>query len=227
MAVSQGRAIFENIRKFIVYLLSGNAGEILIVTLALLAGSPLPLLPLQILYLNMIGDVFPALALGVGPGDAIHMHRPPRPAKEPLLTRAHWIEILVYGLLIAATVLGAFALALTYLDMGVSRAVTVSFLTLAFARLWHVFNMREQGSRFFRNDVTGNPFVWGALVLGAALLVAATYLPGLSAVLRMVPPGPGGWLLIAVMSLLPWGVVQPIKSARRHRGGSRANTTGA
>ena len=214
MAIQQGPAIFDNIRKFILFLLSGNVGEIMIVALALLAGAPLPILPLQILYLNMIGDVFPALALGVGKGDVSKMRRPPRDSKEPILTRSHWVAIGGYGLLIAFSVLVAFRIALSTLGMETDRAVTVSFLTLAFARLWHVFNMRDGGSQLLKNDVTRNPFVWWALGLCSALLLAALYLPGISTALHMVAPGTKGWALIFGMSLVPLLIGQSVKQFR-------------
>jgi Ca2+-transporting ATPase len=102
-AVAQGRAIFNNIRKFTIYLLSGNVGEIILVSIASLLNAPLPLLPLQILYINLVNDAFPALALGVGEGEPALMKRPPRPAKEPILARRHWLAIAGYGLVIAAT----------------------------------------------------------------------------------------------------------------------------
>jgi Ca2+-transporting ATPase len=217
VAIEQGRAIFDNIRKFILYLLSGNVSEIMIVAFALLVGAPLPILPLQILYLNMLSDVFPALALGVGKGDSSKMERPPRDSKEPILTDQHWLAIGGYGALITLAVLGAFALAFTWLHGETKEAVTVSFLTLAFARLWHVFNMRDRGSPLVRNDVTRNPFVWGALALCTGLLLAAVYVPGLSLVLEMAQPDPRGWGLILGMSLIPWGVGQVIKSTTSPR----------
>jgi P-type Ca2+ transporter type 2C len=214
VAVEQGRAIFDNIRKFILYLLSGNVAEIMIVGVAILAGAPLPILPLQILYLNMLGDVFPALALGLGKGDPSKMKLPPREPNEPILTRGHWFAIGGYGILICGMVLAAFALAFVWLEAEESRAVTVSFLTLAFARLWHTFNMRDPGTALFRNEVTRNPFVWAALALCAGLLAVAVYLPGLSLVLSLEHPGAKGWLLILGMSLLPWAVGQALKSVR-------------
>jgi Ca2+-transporting ATPase len=166
-------------------------------------GAPLPILPLQILYLNMIGDVFPALALGVGGGDISKIKEPPRSPTEAILTGRHWWAIGGYGLLIAGPVLGAFSLSLVWLDMTSRQAVTISFLTLAFARLWHVFNMRDRGSGMLVNEVTRNPFVWGALLLCTALLLAAVYVPGLSLVLDLVHPGKTGWTIIAGMSLVP------------------------
>ena len=202
-AIAQGRAIFNNIRKFTLYLLSGNVGEIIAVAIASLVGAPLPLLPLQILFLNAVNDVFPALALGVGEGNPVVMAHPPRDSQEPILTRRYWITIGVYGLIIAAAVLGVFAVSLQVLALKLDQAVTISFLTLAFARLWHVFNMRESGSDLLRNEITVNPYIWGALVICTGLLLAATYAPVLSTVLQLVDPGLQGWGLILGASLVP------------------------
>lgn len=94
------------------------------------------------------------------------------------------------------------------------EAVTVSFLTLAFAQLWHVYNMRAPGSAFLRNDVTENPFVWGAIALCTAPLLAAVHLPGLSDVLRTASPGPRGWAVVISMSLMPWAAGQVLKEVR-------------
>lgn len=213
-AIRQGRVIFGNIRKFVRYLISCNVSEIMAVTFASAANAPLPILPLQILFLNLVTDVFPALALGVGEGDAQVMSRPSRDAREPLLARHHWLGIGGYSLIITVSVLGAFALALVWLKMDQHGAVTVSFLTLAFAQLWHVFNMRDRGSGFFVNDITRNPFIWAALALCTGLLLAAVYLPGLSDVLKLAHPGIRGWTLVAVMSLIPWVVGQIVNSVR-------------
>jgi Ca2+-transporting ATPase len=217
VAIEQGRIIFKNIRKFIVYLLSGNASEIMIVLVASLFNAPLPLLPLQILLLNVISDVFPALALGLGGQGADVMKDPPRDPREPILTRAHWSAVFGYGLLIAVPVLAAFALSLAWLKMDMTASVTVSFLTLAFARLWHIFNMRDRRTRFLKNEVVTNKFVWAALVLCTALLLAAVYLPGTSDVLTLTSPGLREWSLIIIFSLVPFVFGQLLKSIRdRH-----------
>jgi Ca2+-transporting ATPase len=219
-AVEQGRIIFGNIRKFVLYLLSCNVSEVMVVSLASLVNAPLPILPLQILFLNLVTDVFPALALGVGEGDPAVMMRRPRSPKESILTNRHWLVIVGYGLTITFAVLGALALALTWFGMEKRQAVTVSFLTLAFAQLWHVFNMRDTGSGFIRNDITSNLYVWGALALCSGLLLLAVYLPGLSQVLQVTSPGRKGWLLILVMSAIPWLIGQLLKRTRV-RGGAK------
>jgi Ca2+-transporting ATPase len=202
-AVEQGRAIFDNIRKFTIYLLSGNVGEILAVGIMAFLNAPLPLLPLQILYINFVNDAFPALALGVGEGSPKIMDRPPRNAQESVLTRRHWIEILGYGGVIMGVILGAFIWGWQGLGMSETEAITVSFMTLGFTRLWHVFNMRNRGSGLFRNEITQNPYVWGALILCSGLLLLAVYLPGLSTVLETAQPSLEGWLLIIGMSFVP------------------------
>lgn len=208
VAVAQGRIIFNNIRKFVFYLLSCNISEILAVSFASITNAPLPILPLQILFLNLVTDVFPALALGMGKGDPKVMKQPPRNPQEPILTRHHWFAIGGYGCMIALTVLGAFALALFWLEMAEKRAVTISFLTLAFAQLWHVFNMRDAGSPFFSNDITRNPFVWGALIICMGLLFTAVYLPGLATVLHIDPLDSSNWLIVVSMSAIPWAAGQ-------------------
>ncbi|MGD8623920.1 MAG: cation-transporting P-type ATPase [Anaerolineae bacterium] len=202
-AVEQGRVIWGNIRRFVLYLLSCNMSEIAVVSLASLVNAPLPIQPLQILYLNLVTDVFPALALGVGEGEEAMMQRPPRDPQEPILRRDHWLTMGGYSLLITFAVLGIFALALTWLGMDNDQAVTVSFLTLAFAQLWHVFNMRQRNSSLLDNEIVNNPWIWGALALCTLLLLLAVYLPGLNTLLKVTDPGLAGWLAVAGASLLP------------------------
>ncbi len=213
-AIRQGRTIFDNIRRFIVYLLSGNLGEIMAVSAAAAVGTPLPLLPLQILYINFVNDVLPCLALGMGRSEETVMRRPPRKRSESLVTRAGWFAVFGYGFIIAASALGAMAVASLGLGLSTEAAVTVSFLTFGFARLWHVFNMRSTGSDMWNNPITGNPFVWLSIVAGLGLLVAAVYLPILSGVLGTANPGLRGWATVLAFSLLPLIIVQPMKRAR-------------
>ena len=210
-AIEQGRAIFDNIRKFVLYLLSCNISEIMTVGLASLFSIPLPILPLQILFLNLVTDVFPALALGVGEGDDEAMQRPPRDPSEAIVTRRHWMIIGGYGALITAAVLASLSIALWGLDMERQEAVTISFLTLAFAQLWHVFNMRDAHSGFLRNEITRNLYVWGALALCVVLLLFAVYLPVVASVLSITPPSLAGWALVLGLSLVPLVVGQMLK----------------
>lgn len=214
-AVEQGRAIFTNIRAFTIYLLSGNTGEILAVGITAISGFPIPLLPLQILYINAVNDTFPALALGMGKGAQNLMNRPPRDPEESILTIQSWITIVIYGLIIGATILTAYFLAEQKLGFTHDQANTVSFISLGFARLWHVFNMRQNDSGIFLNEITRNRFLWGTLFLGSLLLFIAVYLPGLSDALGTHDPGLSGWILILITSLIPLVTGQIYKLSRK------------
>lgn len=211
-AIEHGRSIFNNIRKFVIYLISGNLGEIMIITLASIFGLPLPLLPLQILYLNAINDAFPALALGMGGVEPDIMRRPPRDPEESILTRFHWRITGFYGVIIAVAVFGGFLLALLYFNYPERTAVTISFATLALGRLWHVYNMRDDDAGFFNNQIVKNSYVTGALVLSTALILMAVYTPGLNDILEVTPPDTKGWYLILGMSLVPLLVGQAVKA---------------
>ena len=213
-AVREGRTIFENIRRFVVYLLPCHVSEITAVTVAALAGAPLPLRPLQILYLNIVTDVFPALALGVGRGDGDVTRRSPRAKSEAVLTGRHWAGVGIMGGLMGLGVLVSLFVALRFMGFPEQRAVTIAFLTQGFGTLWHVTNVRERGSRFLSNDVTHNPFVWGALALCAGLLLATLHVPLLQRVLGLSDPGRMGWLMILGISLAPWVGIQLYKSLR-------------
>jgi len=212
-AIAQGRTIYQNIRKFVIYLFSCNISEILIVSLTTVASAPLPLLPLQILFLNLVTDVFPALALGVGKGSPAVMACKPRPAGEPLLTRQHWWLISTYGVLMSLSVLGSMLIAVYGLGFSYDRAVTVSFCTLALAQLWHVFNMRDQRRSWRRNEISANGWVWAAIALCLLLVLGAVYLPGINSLLNLADPGPAGWSLIAGMSLVPLLLGSPARIA--------------
>lgn len=222
-AVREGRIIFANIRKSVIFMLCTNIAEVLVVTLASLAQLPIPLHPLQILYLNVLTDVFPALALGVGRGSADVMKRPPRRAEEPVLTRHHWRSIAGWSVIIGTLVLGALSIALYYLGFEEQRAVTVSFLTLALAKLWFVLNLRDKGTSVWRNDVVSNRWMAGAWVLCVMLLLAAVYWGPLAFFLRTIPPGIEGWAVIVSLSIIPaaLGVFLPgirFYSAQKEKG---------
>jgi Ca2+-transporting ATPase len=202
-AVREGRVIFANIRRFVVYLLSCNLAEVLVVGLAMISALPLPLLPLQILFLNLVTDVFPAFALAMGEGEQDVLKRPPRDPRESILAHAQWSVILFYSFVLTAATFGALALARLWLGLDERAAVTVSFLTLAFAQLWHVFNMRDPEASFFRNEVTRNPWVWAALAFCTALLLTASYVPGLAHLLHLERPDIEMWAIVLGMSLVP------------------------
>ncbi len=198
-AIAQGRVIFENIRKFVIYLMSCNLSELLTIALASFSGAPLPLLPLQILYLNLVTDVFPAFALGAGEGDPGIMKKGPRPTDEPLLATRHWLDLVLGATFITAATLIAFALSLTVYELTAAEAVTCAFLTLALAQLWHVFNMRSRGSHWLHNEITRNRYIWSAIGLCLFLVVAPVYFGPMADLLGLTPPP--AYALTAAVSL--------------------------
>ncbi|NNE51734.1 MAG: cation-transporting P-type ATPase [Sulfitobacter sp.] len=202
-AMWQGRVIFGNIRRFVIYLMSCNFSEILIVGLAIVAGLPAPLIPLQILFLNIVTDVFPAFALGLGEGDRSIMDRPPRDPEEPIVGHPQWADIVAFGLMITVATLGAFWIALDRLALSPTDAAAVAFLTLALAQLWHVFNLRARGENPFVNSVTRNAYVYGALAVSLVLLMAAFQVPALSDVMELNPLTGEQLGLATAASLLP------------------------
>ncbi len=214
-AIREGRVIFGNLRRFLVYLLSCNISEVLVVALAVLTGLPLPLLPLQILFLNLVTDVFPAFALATGEGEEDVLLKPPRDPAEPLLGRPQWAFIAAYGALITGATLASLLIGRTELGLEGEALVSVSFLTLAFAQLWHVFAMRGTGSRLLRNAVTRNLYVWLAVGFCAGLLLLATYVPPLARALHIAAPDRWGWLLILSCSIAPLILGQGITALAR------------
>ena len=216
-AMRQGREIYDNIRRFVIYLMSCNVSEVLVVGFAVGAGLPMPLLPLQILFLNLVTDVFPAFALGFGRGDEGIMQRAPRNPAEAILNRAQWHWIGLLGGFITLATLGAFAIALFVMDLAPPEAVTVAFLTLALAQLWNVFNMRAPSSRVFINEITTNGHIWTALTLCSGLITLAVALPAASDVLGLPNPGAGGLGLAIGMSLVPLVLRQILISLRQSR----------
>ncbi|MFZ0095362.1 MAG: cation-translocating P-type ATPase C-terminal domain-containing protein, partial [Pseudolabrys sp.] len=158
----------------------------------------------------LVTDVFPAFALAMGGGERDVLKRPPRNPKEPILGRPQWIIIVLQSIALTAGVFGALALTRLALDLDSRSVVTATFLTLAFAQLWHVFNMRHPRSGFLRNEVTSNPWLLGSLVLCTALLVLPPYIPPVAHVLDLSPPTFAMWVMIFVMSLAPLIVTQAV-----------------
>ncbi|WP_249150898.1 cation-translocating P-type ATPase [Bradyrhizobium japonicum] len=201
-AVREGRTIFGNIRRFAAYLLSCNLAEVLVVGIAITAALPLPILPLQILYLNLVTDVFPAFALAMGEGERDILNRPPRHPREPILGRRQWTTIVLQSLALAGGAFTALGLALSA-GWTADAVVTTTFLTIAFAQLWHVFDMRSRHSRVVANEITRNPWIWAAVGLCSALLAVPPYWPLAAEVLHVAPPTVTMWAIIVGCSLAP------------------------
>jgi magnesium-transporting ATPase (P-type) len=201
-AVEEGRSIYDNIRKFISYLLASNVGEILVMFLAMLAGLPLPLVPIQILWVNLVTDGLPAMALGVDPAEEDTMRRPPRDSRESIFARGVGWKILTRGLLIGLFTLGAFWVTYWETPDDLTRAQTVAFSTLVMAQLIYVFDCRSSVSIFHRNPLENRSLVL-AVVSSVLLLLGVIYYTPLQPIFHTEAIGLREWLLVLVASSLP------------------------
>jgi P-type Ca2+ transporter type 2C len=219
-AVEEGRAIFANIRKFLRYLLSSNIGEIMTMFFGVLladviglkaeggSGVVLPLLATHILWINLVTDGAPALALGVDPADAGVMHDPPRPRREGVITRSMWAGIVFVGVTMAVGTLLVLDASLPgglLAGAGTMRyAQTMAFTTLVFFSLFTVFNARSDERSAFA-ELFSNPWLWGAVLLALVLQVAVIYVPFLQQAFATVSLSFGDWLrCAAVASSVLW-----------------------
>ena len=211
IAVEEGRIIYENIRKFVLYLFSCNLAEVLVLLGAGVFGLPLPLLPLQILWLNMVTDTFPALALAMERGDADVMRRPPRRPDEAILSRAFTSQVVLYAALITASTLAAFLWALSRAP---EQATTVSFMTLALAQIFHLGNARSGRSVLTPAQIFSNRYAILALVVSVGLQLAALYLDPLPRVLALEPLDRSSWTVVLLAALTPAIAGQLLKLLR-------------
>ena len=216
-AVAHGREIFRNIQKFVVYLVSCNLSEIFIVTILGVFIPGATLLPLQILFLNMVTDIFPALALGLGSGDQTVMLHPPRDPAENIITNKKWLVIALYSAAMTSAVIlaGFYSREVLHADDRVTNSVV--FITLTFVQLFHVFNMSSNGSAFFKNEITKNKFVWIALIICAALTVMVYAVPGIRIVLGLSVLPIKVWLTAIAISMLPLVAIQVYKVLQRFK----------
>jgi P-type Ca2+ transporter type 2C len=215
-AVANGRAIFQNIRKFVVYLVSCNLSEIFIVTLLGFLAPAATLLPLQILFLNMVTDIFPALALGLGIGDKNVMKKPPIDAKKAIVDKKDWIKIGIYALIITFSVASAVIYCQEFITPDDKIANNVAFITLAFAQLFHVFNMSAFDSKVFINDITKNKYVWLAVVICTGFMVLVFVSPKMRLVLDLDILPTKIWMLAILASLFPLVLIQLYKIVLRN-----------
>jgi Ca2+-transporting ATPase len=210
-AVEEGRVIFDNIRKFVLYLFSCNVAEILVLLLASLAGLPLPVQPLQLLWLNMVTDTFPALALAVEPGDTGVMERPPRDPNQAILSRTFVTAILTYAGTITAATLAAFSWGLRSAP---DQATTVAFMTLAFGQIAHLGNARSEDAVLHPVRALGNPFAVAAVALATLLQLLTTWGP-LASILGVAALDARAWVVVGVCGVFPAVAGQAMKVVRR------------
>jgi Ca2+-transporting ATPase len=204
-AIEEGRGIYENIRKFIRYLLASNVGEILTMFLAMMAGLPLPLIPIQILWVNLVTDGLPAMALGVDQAEKDLMQHKPRGAKENIFARRLGWKIISRGILIGVCTLAAFWIALRDNPGSANNlmhAQTVAFATLVMAQLIHVFDCRSSRSIFHRNPFQ-NKYLVLAVLSSLILMLGVLYIDALQPIFKTVPLGLTDWLVVLIFAGIP------------------------
>ncbi len=216
-AVEQGRGIYANIRKAIHYLLSCNIGEILTIFLATLLHFPrAPLSPVQLLWLNLVTDSLPALALGMEAVEEAVMEKPPRGKEEPLFSKAFSVRLAWQGCLVGALTLGAYGLGM-YLTGTYVAANTMAFATLTFSQLFHAFDVRSEETSLLRLGVFSNGAMNRAFLVGLALQLAVLLAPPLQSAFSVVSLDRTCWLAVLALALTPLAVCEAEKAVRRDR----------
>jgi Ca2+-transporting ATPase len=212
-AVEEGRGIYDNVRKALVYLLTGNAGELALMLAASLLGTQLPLLPLHLLWVNLVTDGLPALALVMDPPLPGVLRRPPRPPGEPMLGRSQWTRILGIGVLEAVVVLTGFLITLRDADLVMARSV--AFSTLVFCELFRAFAARSPRLVLWQVGAFTNLPLIAVIAFSAALQVALGYMPLTRALLgiQALPVGEIG--LCLALGLIPVTILEVGKLLRQ------------
>lgn len=205
-AVEEGRTIFANIRKFVAFLLSCNLSEVLVIFIAMLVGWPIPLLPIQLLWVNLVTDAFPALALGMEKKESDIMKLPPRNPSEPIVNRSSLIMILLQSLAITLVVLGAFAYGYLNHNDDLSTARTFAFITLVNSQLLCAYAARSAHFSVFKSGLFSNKYMNMAVALSFLLMLVA--IGPLEAIFKTQPLSAHDWLIIAVLSPLPFIVAE-------------------
>jgi len=210
-AIEQGRAIFQNIKRFLVYLLSCNLSEVFIVFGYGLLNFSFSILPLQILFLNLVTDIFPALALGMGKGNELTMKNPPRNPAEAIVVKKDWINITVYAMLLALPIMLVSWYCSYYLKYEPAICNNITFLSLSLSQLWHVLNLSSRKISFIKNEITRNAFVWFALLLCVIIMVVFYIVAPLKEILGLQTLDKTIWLIIVGTSFLPVLLIQLLK----------------
>ena len=216
-AVEQGRIVYSNIRKFVYFLLACNIGEILIIFGSMVLGLPIPLLPVQLLWLNLVSDGAPALALGLETGDQDTMTHPPRSPHEHVINRDMATGIAVVGLVDTVAIIGVFYLALQRYPDQLIAAQTIAFVSLCCSELIRAFAARSECRSMFSIGVFSNRWMVWAVGVSLLLVLMAVYLPLLHPVFDTVPLGVGDWVLMAPFFLASPLAMELVKCHFRRR----------
>lgn len=210
-AVEEGRRIYDNVLKAIQFMLSTNIGEILVIFVAIVANWPAPLLPIQILWINLVTDSLPALALSVDPADPDVMRRKPVDSKEGIMNKSFLIRIFLQGAMIGGLSLVAFLIGL---QTSVAVGQTMTFAVLALSQVAHVMNVRSARHSAFRN-MFKNKMLLGALAIVLFLMIIVLEVPQLHDIFRLAPLTRMQWIWIVILSVAPLPIIELVKGFLR------------
>lgn len=215
-AVKQGRNIYDNITKAIHFLIATNIGEIVTIFLGLILGFDSPLLAIQLLWINLITDSFPAIAIGLEPPEKDIMKRKPVDRRQGIFANGLWNRIIVEGIMIGALTLLAFSIGNKYYGLEVAR--TMAFLTIGMTELIHSVNIKSDKS-LFKTGILENKFLIGSLVLGVLAQVIVVLIPTLANIFDVVSLNSVQWLITIIISIMPIPIMEVQKMINnRNRG---------
>jgi Ca2+-transporting ATPase len=195
-------------------LLSCNLSEVLIIAAVTFIYFTSPLTPLQILYMNLITDVLPALALGMSKGSAGIMQKPPYKKQHNIILAKHWKAISIYSFVITICIFCSYAYCTGYLNFNKQVADNILFWSLALAQLWHSFNLSYRYSSFFKNEIFRNKYVWFALIICIAIVIATYSIAAVRNVLMLVPLNLYQIIIIFITSIIPVLIIQFFKKLK-------------
>ena len=204
-AVKTGRHIYANIKKAIHFLIATNIGEIVAIFFGLLLGLETPLLAIQLLWINLVTDSFPAIALGMEPAEKDIMNRKPNDSKKSIFADGLWEKIFVEGFMIGILTLFAFSLGNKLYGLQVGR--TMAFISLSMLELVHSFNVRSEES-LFKAGLFKNKYLIGAFLIGTILQVGVVVIPKVADIFDVVLLNNKQWIYTAIISILPLVIVE-------------------
>lgn len=214
-AVKEGRAIYENIKKSVHFLLSSNIGEIITILISLLIGFKSPLVAIQLLWVNLVTDSLPAIALGIDPPDTALMDGRVKKSKTGIFTKDRWARISIEGMMIGSLALLSYAIGTVVFGKEIIGS-TMAFATLSISQLVHAFNLKTEKSIFSIN-LFNNPYLIGSLIIGIFLQVAVIMVPTLSNIFKVVPLNSIQWLVVIVLCIMPIVIVEIEKLLTRKK----------
>ena len=219
-AVKQGRSIYDNIRKAIHFLIATNIGEIVTIFLGLILGVETPLLAIQLLWINLVTDSLPAIALGLEPPEKDIMNRKPIDKKKGLFSDGLWNKIIVEGMLIGILTIVSFSIGYKYYGLKVAR--TMAFISIGLSELVHSFNVKSEKS-IFKSQLFKNKYLIGSFILGTFIQIIVAIIPNLANIFNLVPLNTTQWIITLIISFMPIPVIELQKKFNEFKFGKIIN----